>query len=172
MRGRVRPRTFFLESIDTAPRGHGTFLRCCLCLFEKHRARVCASSAGRSLPRHRSHFRRYLFRQYPVGVAAMSFVIALISCPLRQRGRHSASDCKRGEALISQPGGAKSARTYSTASTSARPSPRQWPTPVTTAWVGAPVAACSPGSHGGNKALCWTAMAASAMFIGNCGSTP
>src|SRR6266700_3074658 len=60
------------------------------------------------------------------------------------------------------------------ASTRAMPSPRQCPTPVTTAWAKGPSIARSTGDslHGGNNMPWRTARAARAMFIGNCPSMP
>ena len=54
-----------------------------------------------------------------------------------------------------------------------KPSPRQWPTPVTTACVSATFhRALEPVSADANSRPRCTAIAASAMFIANCGSTP
>src|ERR1700694_3856391 len=60
------------------------------------------------------------------------------------------------------------------ASTRAIPSPRQCPTPVTTAWAKAPSIVRSTGDplQGGNNMPWRTARAARAMFMGNCASIP
>ena len=61
-----------------------------------------------------------------------------------------------------------------TRSTSARPSPRQWPTPVTRTWLNAPLIGFSrpEESQGGNRLPWASATVARATFMGNCGSSP
>ena len=61
-----------------------------------------------------------------------------------------------------------------TASTSARPSPRQWPTLVTTTCCSGPAWSVRGRTSigGGNSLPCSSASVASAMFMTNCGSNP